>query len=321
MHLMIENHGVTIDVENEMFRLSLEGNTRKFSPVKIGSINILSSCMVSTPALRLAVRNQIPVLIFNSSGKVEAWIWSASYGSISTIRKHQAYFCDSEDGLQWIREILRLKTTHQVNNLKWLTERKKRFHDQLTASIGRMEAISLSLADASVQSIRGYEGSISKEYWQIIAQVLEKNIHFPGRVQRYVQDPVNAHLNYLYGILYGVTEASLLMNGIDPYMGVLHRNEYNKKAMLYDYIEPFRPWADRLLIQLFISGKIIRDQHYIQEETGIVKLTKEGKRQTIERFFSLMDERMYLNNKRIKRIDHIHYYSRELAQTLKNYRR
>ena len=92
MHLMIENYGVMIDVDNKMFQLTLNENIRKISPLKIKSINILLSCTITTPALILAAKNQIPVLIFNHYGKVEAWVWGAAYGSISIIRKHQAYF-------------------------------------------------------------------------------------------------------------------------------------------------------------------------------------------------------------------------------------
>lgn len=321
MHLMIENYGVTIDVENQMFRLSVEDKIRKFSPVKITSINVLSPCVVTTPALMLAVRNQIPVLIFNSSGKVDAWIWSPAYGSIATIRKHQAYFSDSEDGMQWVRDVLVFKTQNQISNLRWLAERKKRLAEHIAEKIRKSEQQIPSFQEANAASVRGIEGSISKEYWQVIVLALEKNVSFPGRVKRHVHDPFNSCLNYLYGMLYGITEASLLMNGIDPYMGILHRIEYNKKAMLYDYIEPFRPWVDKILIQLFISGKILKEDHYIQEDNGIVKLTTDGKKLIIEQFFATMDEKMYLNGKRIKRIDHIHYYSQQLAQTLKNYRK
>lgn len=90
--------------------------------------------------------------------------------------------------------------------------------------------------------------------------------------------------------------------------------------MLYDFIEPFRPWIDQVLIQLFISGKIIENQHYALNELGSIVLTSEGKKQIINRYYAFMDEKIYLGQKRIKRVDHIHYASQTLAQQLKNYR-
>lgn len=54
-------------------------------------------------------------------------------------------------------------------------------------------------------------------------------------------DAFNSLLNYLYGMLYVMVEMALVKAGIDPYMGILHADEYQKITMVYDCIEPYRP--------------------------------------------------------------------------------
>ena len=50
-------------------------------------------------------------------------------------------------------------------------------------------------------------------------------------------DVANALLNYGYGLLYGKVESGLIKAGIDPYICVLHRDEYNRPVLVYNIIE------------------------------------------------------------------------------------
>ena len=74
-------------------------------------------------------------------------------------------------------------------------------------------------------------------------------------------DIVNALLNYGYGILYGRIEGALIKSGIDPYIGVLHRDDYNRPVLVYDVIELYRIWVDYVVYSL-VAQKVINSDYY-----------------------------------------------------------
>jgi CRISP-associated protein Cas1 len=321
MHLLIENYGVKIEVDNEMFKLSQEdAGERHISPLKLDSINILKPCSLTTPALILAAQNQIPVLIYNNRGRVEAWVWSPSYGSIATIRKNQVYYADSADSVLWVHDLLTTKAQQQIANLDWLKRKAMAHSSYLNEQIAIIKQLVAQPPATTWDTMRGIEGGISRAYWQGIGRALSSYIVITGRVQQQVTDPLNSSINYAYGMLYGMVEASLLMAGLDPYMGFMHRIEHGKMSLVYDQIEPFRPWVDRVILDLWLTGQM--DMQLYQTNTdGYVELTSVGRKLVITAILTMMDETVYLNGKRIKKSDHIHYLSRQLASTLKSYQR
>ncbi len=51
--------------------------------------------------------------------------------------------------------------------------------------------------------------------------------------------------------MYARVEKSLMLAGLDPYVGFLHRDDYNYKSLVYDFIEPYRAWADKVVFTFF----------------------------------------------------------------------
>jgi CRISP-associated protein Cas1 len=118
--------------------------------------------------------------------------------------------------------------------------------------------------------------------------VLPQQYQFGGRSFRPAKDAFNAFLNYAYGVLYSRVEKALMLAGIDPYVGFLHRDDYNYKSMVYDFIEPYRGYADKAVFTLF-SAKKVRQDH-TDEITNGVSMNKEGKALLMEHFNSYLEE-------------------------------
>ncbi|MFY9151806.1 MAG: type II CRISPR-associated endonuclease Cas1 [Prolixibacteraceae bacterium] len=66
----------------------------------------------------------------------------------------------------------------------------------------------------------------------------------------------NAHLNYCYAILRAIVARALVSSGMLPTLGIHHRNKYNAYCLADDIMEPYRPFCDELVYQLFDSGAI-----------------------------------------------------------------
>lgn len=89
------------------------------------------------------------------------------------------------------------------------------------------------------------EGDCARHYWKH---------YFPsigwkgsGREQKDANPP-NACLNYGYAVLSALCHRSLILHGLNAQLGVHHRPRYRADALVYDFMEPFRPMVDALLV-------------------------------------------------------------------------
>ena len=101
----------------------------------------------------------------------------------------------------------------------------------------------------------GFEGTAGRSYFQCLSALLPEKYQFKGRFRRPAKDPFNACLNYCYGILYSLVEKGCILSGLDPYVGFLHTDNYNKKSLVFDLIEPFRIYGEQTAIYLFTGKK------------------------------------------------------------------
>jgi len=81
---------------------------------------------------------------------------------------------------------------------------------------------------------------------------------FEARSRNPAKDPFNCMLNYSYGILY--------IAGLDPYIGIMHTDNYNKKALVYDMVEMYRGYMDEIV--LFSTKKVQDDFFSIKKESN-----------------------------------------------------
>jgi CRISP-associated protein Cas1 len=65
--------------------------------------------------------------------------------------------------------------------------------------------------------------------------------------------PINAMLNYGYGILISQVRKQAVAAGLDPSIGVTHGNDKNQIPLVYDLMEPLRPVVDRKILEFALS--------------------------------------------------------------------
>ena len=57
-------------------------------------------------------------------------------------------------------------------------------------------------------------------------------------------------MNYGYAILRAVVARALVSSGLLTTLGIHHRNKYNAFCLADDVMEPYRPYVDRLVMEL-----------------------------------------------------------------------
>jgi len=183
-------------------------------------------------------------------------------------------FLQGAEASRWVLGLYLLKTQGQTENIDRLQP------GQLAVSTMKNVAKNAEVyaqlpMDEAGPKIMAAEAVIAKQYWQALARWLPAECDFEKRTRRPAADPFNAALNYLYGMLYTIVENGLFAAGLDPHLGLLHADEYNKPVLAFDFIEPFRPWVDWLLIEQFRTGKV--HPGFFSKVPGGLALSKEGK--------------------------------------------
>ena len=327
MELVINNFGVSLNRDNEGFVITNADGRQRIPAAGITSIQIGKGAQITSDAVMLAVEREIEVLFTDRSGNPVARIWSPKYGSVATIRKGLLSFCFSQDAVEWIKQVLRQKIENQQALLLMISagDCDQSLKDETAKSIRRLEdyrtkigSVSGNVVSDVAPTLRGWEGVSSKIYFSTYNLFIPGRFRFEKRSQHPAVDVANALLNYGYGVMYGKVEGALIKAGIDPYVGVMHRDDYNRPVLVYDVIELYRVWIDYVVFQL-LSQDIITDEHYSVREDGSYWLEALGRRILIQSINDYLDEVVDLEAMSRSRLTQISLYAQRLAQKFKHY--
>ena len=64
-------------------------------------------------------------------------------------------------------------------------------------------------------------------------------------------DPPNSLLNYGYAVLRAIVARALVGSGLHPGIGIHHHNQYNPYCLADDIMEPYRPFVDVLVYEIW----------------------------------------------------------------------
>lgn len=324
MELVLNTFGTSLNRDNEGFVIATSEGRQRIPAEGITSIQISKGAQITSDAVMLAVEREIEVLFMDRSGNVIGRIWSPKYGSVSSIRKGQLNFSLSHEAIVWIKDVIRQKIENQQALLLTMEAKDDYTTNRVQTAVRRMEDYRTKIAgiDGEVISdvastLRGWEGLSSKIYFEVLNLFLPEKYRFEKRSQRPATDVVNAFLNYGYGILYGKIEGALIKTGIDPYIGVLHRDDYNRPVLVYDVIELYRVWVDYVVYSLVIQNALT-DEFYSVQPDGSYWLEPLGRRVLIQSLNDYLDDTIDVKGNVRSRQHQIFLYAQSLAQQFKN---
>lgn len=325
MEMIINTFGTSLHRENNNFVI-LRDNLKQNIPINgITSIQISKGAQITSDAVLLAIENEIEILFLNNAGEPIGRVWSPKYGSVSTIRKGQVNFSLSKDAVDWIKETILQKIENQqalILAMQIKDDVTQRLVDKTINKLDDYKSKIRLLMGETVSDIapalRGWEGLASKVYFDTLNLFIPEQYRFENRSQHPAMDIVNAFLNYGYGILYGKIEGSLIKAGIDPYIGIFHRDNYNRPILVYDVIELYRIWVDYVVYTL-MAQNTVTDEFYSVKEDGSYWLENLGRRIIIQSLNDYLDENILMNGINRSRETHIFLFAQNLAQLFKKY--
>jgi CRISPR-associated protein Cas1 len=320
MQLVINTPGTFITQKDGCFSLKQKEKRFDISPLKVEGIVISNQAIISSQAVVLALEHNIDIVFLDIYGDPMGRIWFSKMGSTALVRRRQLEAMDSSLGLQLVIDLVTQKIKNQVCFLKKLMYarpgRQKHFITSVQAIQKAWSDLSSSGTDLDVARNRlmGLEGIAGRAYFQCLSGLLPEKYRFDGRSRRPAKDPFNASLNYCYGILYSLVEKACILSGLDPYIGFLHTDNYNKKSLVFDLIEPFRIYGEQTAVYLF-TGKKMKDDYFDAKE-GSVSLNQAGKPVVVEAMNRHLDETVRFRRRNVKRRFIIQHEAHRLANIL-----
>jgi CRISP-associated protein Cas1 len=263
--LFVSGFGLYVGKKSERVQVRQGKSVRAQVPLLRLQEIILGSRGVSfsTDLIEELCARGIRLSCLNSGGRPIALITSPMLGATVEIRRAQFSAYADERGADLCRWIVAGKLHNQEKLLRYFSKSRagqsKTQLDSCAASLRclRRDALAAAgkCADAVRPTLMGIEGAAGRAYWAQIVNMLPEELGFGGRRQEGPGDPVNAALNYGYGILYGHVWGAVMNAGLEPFAGFLHTDRSGKPSLVLDLVEEFRqPVVDRAIFTWLNKG-------------------------------------------------------------------
>lgn len=320
MDLYISDYGTKIRKNGKMFEI-INGEIKNLvSPLKVKTIILSRGISLSTDVLELSIENNIDVLLVDNLGNPYGRFWQSRFGSIAYIRRRQIEVFEKERGIEIAKEWLINKIKNyslHLQDLQLKRESKKDFIEEerikMNKFIYKIKAVTGNISEKR-NTLMAYEGNAGKIYYGVLSELMPKEYKFQGRSMQPAKDEFNSMLNYAFGILYSKVEKACIIAGLDPYIGILHTDNYGKKSLVFDIIENYRHLANRVVFSLFTQKKV--NKNYFDVYSTGLSLNKEGKQVLVEAFYQMLDKKIKYNGRNISNLDKIQFDCHQIANNL-----
>ena len=258
---------------------------------EVERILVLGNVQISTSVISVCLEEQIPIVFLTQLGDYKGHLWSAEFCDLPIEAAQYGRRGDLAFQLEMARQIVRGKVLNSKQLLLRLN--RKRQVDGLMARIKRLDQflrIIGTLEDLNV--LRGYEGAAAKLYFKGLGQLItNSSFSLTERTRRPPKDPVNSLLSFGYSLLFNNVMSLILAEGLNPYLGNLHRSDRKEPHLAFDLMEEFRsPVVDSLVMSL-INKQILKptDFKWANQEGGIY-LDDAGRRVFLKYFEERISE-------------------------------
>ena len=267
--VILSGYGIYLGKKSERLQIKVAGKVAKdsngsayeFPFFRLSEVVIASrGVSFSSDLLEEFCEHGIRLSFLDYAGRPYAMLSSPTLTATVESRREQLKAFDDARGLEFARAVVRGKIRNQRHLLlycgKYMKQSNLERHNavgELAKRLRQLELQARKVVGATIaekrQELLGLEGVAGRLYWQGFKMIVEDKAEFMGRVHRGADDPLNALLNYGYGILYGHVWGAVAHAGLEPFAGFLHVDRPGKPSLILDLVEEFRqPVVDRTVI-------------------------------------------------------------------------
>lgn len=248
--LRFKNDNLCVEGRDGKFKLQLSGY-RIFLLILSGPVQVTGALLQKAQKFGFS-------LVLLTYGLRYYGLWpSGAEGNVLLRKKQYTY-----EGLEISRFLIQNKIRGQIKNLYGMRdESSKEALKKLEKYYGQ---VSQCLKN---DTLLGVEGTASRLYFQVFFRVCD----WTARRPRVKHDCINVLLDIGYTYLFCFVEALLRVYGFDIYYGVYHRVFYQRKSLVCDLVEPFRPLIDRTIRKAWNLNQIHREDFYCRQKQFFLK--------------------------------------------------
>lgn len=227
MHIL--NHGSFIGVDRGCLTCTLPDKTQKRLPLcdVLAVVVAARGVCFSGESLSRLLENNAVILHCDSSYKPIGQTTALHHIVHKDIFEQQINMPPSLQARLWFT-LLKAKSENQAFLLDSLSKEHKIWH---------------YIQDSSLE-----EGNIARHYWKVFFKSFGRNAP-KKREHRNAENPINGMLNYAYAVIAALTHRSALAHGLNPVLGVHHKYRFRSNPLVYDLMEPLRPFVDFILLR------------------------------------------------------------------------
>lgn len=191
-------------------------------------------------------------VVFMTGGLRPYGIWEAKTEGNVLLREKQYDYSSLDIASHLIK--------NKINNQTALLKKIRDKDEQTKETIRRLKEYEVRLVkdNLELQEILGIEGIAAREYFKIMF----RDCNWTARRPRVKHDPINLLQDIGYTILFNFIEGLLNLYGFDIYKGVYHQCFYQRKSLVCDIVEPFRPIIDARIKKAYSLGQI-QDEDFV----------------------------------------------------------
>jgi CRISPR-associated protein Cas1 len=278
--LYVIEQGAKLNREGRRIVVSKDGETlAQAAVIQISQVILFGNIQITTPTLRLLLDEGVEVVLLSESGRFYGRLVGAPGGQ-AALRVNQV-LCSQD--LTISLRIAQQMVYGKLHNIKVFLQRyARRLESEAIhlAAIGVDQQMQRTARTTAHNSLMGVEGQGTAIYFGVWKSLLQPPWRFDGRVRRPPTDPVNVLLSFGYTVLLQNVLGAVLTAGLDPYVGFLHRLEYNRPSLALDLMEEFRPLIVDSVVLRCLNNGIIKQEHFQpgEEEDRPIVLAPEGVR-------------------------------------------
>jgi CRISPR-associated protein Cas1 len=247
--IILDNNGSYLGMEKGAFTVKdKEGNIKRFPLFEreIGEVILKSGNMVSTGALASLGFWDVDVLIMTQRGRPVAMLRSLDDDSHIKTRIAQFEAVKDRRGLEIAKKLVLCKIQGQNQVLKKYGLRQLDF-----SMIERVKNLELDNLEQLRRKLSTYEGHCSNAYFQQVFSLFPESFRPENRRTFKAYDGLNNLFNLGYELLSWKVHRALISAKLEPFLGFLHSEQFDKPSLVCDLMELYRFLIDDFLIQHF----------------------------------------------------------------------
>lgn len=286
--IYVTEQGASLGIDHHRLEVRKDGEVvAEFPMGHVDRVVILGNVGITTPALRRLMTRGVDLVFMSLGGRYYGRLSGETTPHVALRRAQYVAQGDAAFALALAQRIVAAK----IHNQKVLLQRRRRkgvgglgeIIDDLTAAEARAGRTQ------TLNALRGVEGSATARYFGGYRALFEDRWRFTNRNRRPPRDPINAMLSLGYTLLTRAAESAVQAVGLDPYVGFLHSDAYNRPSMALDLVEAMRVVIEDLVCGIVRAGTVTPDDFRPGEE-GELPVVMD--RPAVKRFISAYEARM-----------------------------